>query len=74
MVEDQSNAAHTFATKLEERMKSQFSYLLEPKDKNFQVIFWVATFLSPVYRVVLASDTDKMTEVKRFLEGKSLFL
>ena len=54
-------------------MKSQFSYLLEPKDKNFQVIFWVATFLSPVYRVVLASDTDKMTEVKKFLEGKSLF-
>ena len=72
MVEDQSNVAQTFATKLEERMKSQFSYLLDPKDKNFMVIFWVATFLSPVHRV-LASDTDKMTEVKKFLEGKSLF-
>ena len=40
--------------KLEERMKSQFSYLLDPKAKDFMVIFWVATFLSPVYRVLLA--------------------
>ena len=49
--------------KLEERMKSQFSYLLDPKAKDFMVIYWVATFLSPVYRVLLASDTEKMTEV-----------
>ena len=70
MVEDQNNAAHSFATKLEERMKSQFSYLLDPKDKDFMGIFWVATFLSPVYRVLLASDTEKMTVVKNFLKSK----
>ena len=69
VVEDQSNSAHTFATKLEESMKSQFRYLLEPKAKDFMVIFWVATFLSPVHRVLLASDTEKMTEVKKFLQN-----
>ena len=74
MVEDQNNAAHSFAMKLEERMKSQFSYLLDPKAKDFMVIFWVATFLSPVYRVLLASDTEKMTEVKKFLKSKPVIL
>ena len=73
MVEDKNNAAHSFATKLEERMKSQFSYLLDPKDKDFMVVFWFATFLSPVYRVLLASDTEKMTEVKKFLKSKPVF-
>ena len=72
MVEDESNSAHTFATNLEERMKSQFKYLLEPKDKEFKAIFWVATFLSPVHRVLLASETEKMTEVKKFLQSKSV--
>ena len=48
MVADPSNAAHTFAKKLEERMKTQFKYLLDPKAKDFQAIFWVATYLSPV--------------------------
>ena len=70
VMEDQNNAAHSFATKLEERMKSQFSYLLNSKDKDFMGIFWVATFLSPVYRVLLASDTEKMTVVKNFLKSK----
>ena len=53
-------------------MKSEFAYLLNPKDKDFMGIFWVATFLSPVYRVLLASDTEKMTEVKKFLKSKPI--
>ena len=69
---DPSNTANTFAKKLDERMKSQFSYLLNLKAKDFQAIFWVATYLSPVYRVLLASDTEKMTEVKKFLQSKSV--
>ena len=72
MVEDKSNSVHTFATNLEERMKSQFKYLLKPKDKEFKAIFWVATFLSPIHHVLLASETEKMTEVKKFLQGKSV--
>ena len=39
---------------------------------KFQSIFWVAAYLSPVYRVLLTSDTEKMKEVKKFLQSKSV--
>ena len=39
---------------------------------KFQSIFWVAAYLSPVYRVLLTSDTEKMKEVKKFLKSKSV--
>ena len=39
---------------------------------KFQSIFWVAAYLSPVYRVLQTSDTEKMKEVKKFLKSKSV--
>ena len=53
-------------------MKSQFAYLLDPDSNKFQSIFWVATYLSPVHRVLLTSDPEKMKEVKKFLKSKSV--
>ena len=70
--DDQSKTAHTFAKELQEKMKSQFVYLLDPKSDKFQSIFWVATYLSPVHRVLLTSDPEKMKEVKKFLKSKSV--
>ena len=49
-------------------MRSQFAYLLDPDSNKFQSIFWVAAYLSPVYRVLLTSDMEKMKEVKKFLQ------
>ena len=53
-------------------MKSQFAYLLDPDSNKFQSIFWVATYLSPVHRVLLTSDPEKMKEVEKFLKSKSI--
>ena len=72
LVEDKSKTVHTFAKELDEKTKSQFEYLLDPKSNKFQSIFWVAAYLSPVYRVLLTSDTEKMKEVKKFLQSKSV--
>ena len=72
LVGDQSKTVHTFAKELDEKTKSQFAYLLDPKSNQFQSIFWVAAYLSPVYRVLLTSDTEKMKEVKKFLKSKSV--
>ena len=74
VAEDSSNAANNFAQELHERMTRQFSYLLDPKSKDFRAIFWVATYLCPVYRVLLSSDMEKMMEVKKFLRGKSVLI
>ena len=71
MLEDPTKAVYAFAKELEEKMKSQFAYLLDAKSRNFQPIFWVATYLSPVTRVLLSSDIDKMQEVRKFLKSKS---
>ena len=49
-------------------MRSQFAYLLDPDSNKLQSIFWVAAYLSPVYRVLLTSDMEKMKEVKKFLQ------
>ena len=72
LVGDQSKTVHTFAKELEEKIKMQFVYLLDPKSHHFQSIFWVATYLSPLYRVLLSSDPEKMEEVKKFLKSKSV--
>ena len=53
-------------------MRSQFAYLLDPNSNKFESIFWVAAYLSPVYRVLLTSDMEKMKEVKKFLQSKSV--
>ena len=45
VVEDLGNAANNFAKELQGRMRSQFSYLLDPKSKDFKAIFWVAIFV-----------------------------
>ena len=50
-VEDENDSAHLFAIELEDQFKSQFGFLLSKEDGDFQPLFWLATYLSPIYRV-----------------------
>ena len=67
-VEDETDSAHLFASELQEHFKSQFGFLLSKEDRDFQPLFWLATYLSPVYRVALS--TVEIEEAKKFAKSK----
>ena len=67
-VEDETDSAHLFASELQDHFKSQFGFLLSKEDRDFQPLFWLATYLSPVYRVALS--TVEIEEAKKFAKSK----
>ena len=71
LVEDSTTSTTSFARELKKKMQSQFSYLLN-NERDFQPVFWVATYLSPLHHVLLSSDVDKMREVREFLKSESV--
>ena len=67
-VEDETDSAHLFASELQDHFESQFGFLLSKEDRDFQPLFWLATHLSPVYRVALS--TVEIEEAKKFAKSK----
>ena len=45
-VEDETDSAHLFASELQDHFESQFGFLLSKEDRDFQPLFWLATYLS----------------------------
>ena len=68
IVGDPSDSAHLFAVELKEKIKSQFGYLLYPAADDFQPVYWLATYLSPVHKQVLSQDDVR--EVEKFIKSK----
>ena len=67
-VADETDSAHLFASELQDHFKIQFGFLLSKEDRDFQPLFWLATYLSPVYRVALS--TVEIEEAKKFAKSK----
>lgn len=49
------------------QLESYFTFLLFPSEPEFLPIYWVASFLCPVYRAVITSE--EMPVVRAYLEG-----
>ena len=49
------------------QLESYFAFLLFPSKPEFLPIYWVASFLCPVYRSVITSE--EMPVVRAYLEG-----
>ena len=75
-LEDSEDTAHLFAKQLEKHLNLQFNYLLDSEAAAFQPIYWLATYLSPVYRRTLSGDDIEVA--KKFVKSKfidcSLFI
>ena len=61
------DSAHNFAKEMRKQMEAYFVFLLKPFHKDFLPIYWVATYLCPVYRSLLTSD--QLPVVRKYLEG-----
>ena len=68
LVTNESDTAHSFALEMKKQIQSYFSFLLYPTKPDFLPIYWVATFLCPVYRFVITSE--EMPVVRSYLESK----
>ena len=68
LVENEADSANLFASELQDHFKYQFGFLLSKEDRDFQPLFWLATYLSPVYRVALS--TVEIEEAKKFAKSK----
>ncbi len=67
-LEDSEDTAHLFAKQLEEHLNLQFEYLLDSEAAAFQPIYWLATYLSPVYRRTLSGEDIEVA--KKFVKSK----
>ena len=68
---DPTKGGQKFANELRTQIGKYFSFILDDKDKGFQPIFWVCSFLSPFHRMVLPKD--KMPVITKYMKGKLLF-
>ena len=67
-LEDPEDTAHPFAKQLEKHLNLQFKYLLDSEAAAFQPIYWLTTYLSPVYRRTLSGDDIEVA--KKFVKSK----
>ena len=67
LVKDEDDSANAFANQMKGHLESYFAFLLCPSDPEFLPIYWVASFLCPVYRSVITSK--EMPVVRAYLEG-----
>ena len=67
LVQDECDSAHNFAKEMKAQLESYFAFLLFPSQAGFLPIYWVASFLCPVYRSVITSE--EMPVVRAYLEG-----
>ena len=62
------DSAHTMAKEMKSQVESYFRFLLNKKDKDFLPVYWVASFLCPIYRFVISSE--ELPVVRSYLESK----
>ena len=68
LVRSEFDTAHSFAKEMVKQIESYFSFLLFPDKPGFLPLYWVATFLCPVYRCTITST--EMPVVRSYLESK----
>ena len=68
LLRDEYDSGHQFAKEMKKQMESYFSFLLFPNKPGFLPVYWVATFLCPVYRSYITSE--EMPIVRAYLERK----
>ena len=68
LARDQYDSANAFAREMVAQIESYFSFLLYPDQPEFLPIYWVASFLCPVYRFTITSE--EMPVVRAYLERK----
>ena len=68
LVEDEEDSANLFAVELQEHFNSQFGFFLDKENRDFQPLYWLATYLSPVYCLTLSST--EVDEAKNLVKSK----
>ena len=68
LVQDEMDSSHALAKEMRSQIEDYFGFLLDTKCKEFLPVYWVASFLCPVYRFILSSD--ELPVVRSYLESK----
>ena len=70
MRQDVNDSGFVFANELHCQLHHYFAYVLNPKQKGFQGVFWAGCYLSPFHKGVLDQEKGSMSVVKKVLKGK----
>ena len=57
---NERESGHLFAKQIEKQTKKYFAFVLDPDSNDFLPVFWCATFLSPVHKLVLSPEQRKV--------------
>ena len=68
-MENEKESGHLFAKQIEKQTKKYFAFVLDPADNDFLPVFWCATLLSPIHRLVLSPEQRKVATT--YLKGMS---
>ena len=66
---NERESGHLFAKQIEKQTKKYFAFVLDPDSNDFLPVFWCATFLSPVHKLVLSPEQRKVATT--YLKGMS---
>ena len=61
------DSCYQLAQELSKELETTFSYMLDPKDKNYCPEYLVATYLTPQWRFLIKSE--QMTVIRKYLQG-----
>ena len=61
------DSCHQLAQELSKELVTTFSYILDPKDKEFCPEYLVATYLTPEWRFLIKSE--QMPAIRKYLQG-----
>ena len=68
-LENERESGHLFAKQIEKQTKKYFAFVLDSAHPDFLPVFWCATFLSPIHRLVLSPEQRKVATT--YLKGMS---
>ena len=68
-LENEKESGHLFAKQIEKQTKKYFAFVLDPAHEDFRPVFWCATLLSPIHRLVLSHEQRKVATT--YLKGMS---
>ena len=66
------DCCHQLAQELSKELVTTFSYILDPKDKEFCPEYLVATYLTPEWRFLIKSE--QMPAIRKYLQGNWVFI
>ena len=66
------DSCHQLAQELSKELVTTFSYILDPKDKEFCPEYLVATYLTPEWRFLIKSE--QMPAIRKYLQGNWVFI